>query len=214
MKLDVPLIQQREGSFHCQVATLLMVMTYFNDAIEYDELLEELQPYLLDGGMHNQGAAIYLKKRGYITLFAHHDLGVLTPELENCTESDLPTLEKIFAETPDDEKNAYRREKLALDIEYIKLGGLYSTKLPDFALIDDYLGKSVPVILGAVRHKGLHLKPTSGDGNHAIILTGKDGEEYFINDPSPRSAGQYSLHKDRLLHAWYSSGVHTRIAWK
>lgn len=214
MRLEVPLIQQRAGSYHCQVATLLMALHYFNDKLEYDELLKELEPYLLDGGMHNQGAAIFMSKRGYKTLFTHHDLGVLSPDIENKTESDLSLFEKALAETPDDEKNAYRKEKLVLDIEYMKTGGAYSSALPTLTLIDEHLDKEIPVILGAVRNKALHLKPTAGEGNHAIVITGKEGDFYFINDPSPNSPGQYSLHKDRLLHAWYNAGVHTRISWK
>lgn len=214
MKLKVPLIQQKAGSYHCQVATLLMVLHYFNDELEYDELLKELDPYLLDGGMHNQGAAIFMSKRGYKTLLAHHDLGVLSPDLENKTETDLSSFEKALAETPDDDKNSYRKEKLTLDIEYIKTGGKYSSTLPDLDLVDEYLNREIPVILGAVRNKGLHLKPAAGEGNHAIVIIGKEKDSYFINDPSPNSPGQYSLHKDRLLHAWYNAGVHTRISWR
>ncbi|MFZ1987707.1 MAG: hypothetical protein WAV21_01595 [Minisyncoccia bacterium] len=214
MKLEIPLIQQREGSYHCQIATLLMVLHYFDDKLEYDELLAELEPYLLDGGMHNQGAAIFMSKRGYKTLFAHHDLGVLSPDLEDKTEDDVASFKKALEETPQDDKNAYRREKLALDIEYIKTGGRYSSKLPTLALIDEYLENGVPVILGAVRNKGLHLKPAAGEGNHAIVITGKENDSYFINDPSPKSPGQYPISEDRLLHAWYNAGVHTRISWK
>jgi len=214
VKLEVPLIQQRTGSYHCQVATLLMVLHYFNDKLEYDELLTELDPYLLDGGMHNQGAAIFMSRRGYKTLFAHHDLGMLSPNIENKTGSDLALFEEALTQTPDDEMNAYRREKLALDIEYIKTGGMYSSALPDLELVDEYLSKGIPVILGAVRNKGLHLKSATGEGNHAVVIIGKEDNLYLINDPSPNSPGHYPLHKDRLLHAWYNAGAHTRISWK
>jgi hypothetical protein len=214
MKLDVPHIQQREGSYHCQVATLLMVLNFFDDMVTYDELLVDLGPYMQDGGMHNQGPAMYMAKRGYHTLFAHHDLGMLSPEIENKTEKDLALFEEVLAGLPDDEKNEYRRTKLQFDIEYMRAGGMYSSKLPDFALVDEYLEKGIPVILGAVKNKGLHLKPTAGEGNHAIVIIGKKDNSYWINDPSPNSPGQYSLAADRLLHAWYNSGAQTRISWK
>lgn len=214
MKLKVPLIQQREGSYHCQVASLLMVMSYFGDHIDYDDLLAELRQYLLEDGMHNQGAILYLRKKGYETFFAHHDLEVLNPDIENVSEKDIALLEKALSETSDDEKDKYRKEKLALDIKYIKAGGKYSTRLPDFKFIDEYLEKEIPVVLGAVRNKALHLNPTAGAGNHAIVVVGKEGDHYFINDPSPNTAGEYSIHTDRLLHAWYNSAVNTRVAWK
>ena len=214
MKLDIPLIQQREGSYHCQVATLLMILHYFDDKLSYDELLADLDPYLQDGGMHNQGPATYMSKRGYKTFFAHHDLDMLSPDIENKTEKDIALFETALDETPEDEKNAYRRTKLTLDIEYMRTGGSYSSALPTLDIVERYLNKDIPVILGAVRNKGLHLKPTAGQGNHAIVLTGYEGNTYFLNDPSPNSEGQYSISKERLLHAWYNAGVQTRISWR
>lgn len=191
-----------------------MVMAYFDDHMEYDELLAELEPYISDTGMHNQGAITFMQRRGYNTLFAHHDLGVVSPEIENITEKDTKKIEEILQSIPDDEKSAYRKEKLTLDLEYIKTGGQYSTKLPTLEDVDAYLEKNIPVTLGAVRNKGLHLNPIARSANHAIVITGKEGDEYHINDPSPQTEGQYTVHKDRLLHAWYNSGVQMRVAWK
>lgn len=213
-KLDVPLIKQREESYHCQLATLLMIMEYFKDGVSYDELLEHLNKYVLEDGMHNQGPAIYLLERGYDVFFGHHDLGVLTPEIENITEKDVNQLEEVLNTIPGDDKNEYRKEKLSLDIEYIKKGGKYSTKLPTLTLIDEYLEKDIPVVLGAVRNKGLHLDPVASNKNHAVVVTGMNDNEYYVNDPSPKSEGQYSINKDRLLHAWYNAGVQIRVAWK
>jgi hypothetical protein len=214
MGLSVPLIQQKVGSYHCQVATTLMILEYFNDPMSYEDLLVLLDPYMQERGMHSQGPALFFQKRGYHTFFAHHDLDMLDPSIENCTEKDLSKLESRLAGLERDDKNAYQIEKLTLDIEFIKSGGLYSSKLPTLALIDTYLEKSIPVALSGVRNKGLHLNPTAGPGNHAIVITGKEGSKYLINDPSPKSQGQYSIQQDRLLHAWYNSGAHFRAVWK
>jgi len=191
-----------------------MVLEYYEDHIEYDELLKALEPYVQENGLHNQGAGIFMRERGYNTLFAHHDLGVLSPEIENITEKDIDRLKEVFEAIPNDEQNAYRREKLALDIRYIEAGGFYSTTFPTLELVDGYLAQNIPVILGAVRNKGLHLNPTAGDGNHAIMVVGKEGDYYHVNDPSPNSEREYKIHKDRLLHAWYNSGAQMRVAWK
>lgn len=213
MKLDIPLIQQREDSFHCQVAALLMTLRHFGDTMDYDELLSELQPYVLDTGMHSQGIMIYLRKRGYNTVFRHHDLGVVSLATENLTEKDLVIFKKEYEEVPDDEKNKYRKTKLALDIEYMELGGLYSNVLPKLDLIKEYIEKGIPVTLG-VKNKGIRLRPVADEGNHAIVITGYDDNSFFVNDPAPKSDGQYQLSYDRLLHAWYSTGVQTKIAWR
>lgn len=214
MKIEVPYIKQREGSYHCQVATTLMILEFFKDSMTYDQLLIELDPYMLEDGMHSQGPATFFKKRGYSSFFAHHDLDMLDPSIENCTEKDVEKLETRLLGLEKNEKNKYQIEKLNFDIAFIKEGGLYSSFLPKLETVDEYLKKGIPVVLSGVRNKGLHLKPTAGAGNHSIVITGKESDSYFINDPSPKTEGQYSLHKDRLLHAWYNSGAQMRVVWK
>lgn len=214
MKIEVPYTKQREGSYHCQVATTLMILEFFNDGMTYDELLKELDPYMVEEGMHSQGPATFFLKRGYTSFFGHHDLDMLVPNIENCTEKDVEKLETQLASLEENEKNEYQIQKLALDIAFIKGGGLYSSFLPKLDAIDEYLSKGVPVVLSGVRNKGLHLKPTAGLGNHSIVITGTEGDIYFVNDPSPRTEGQYSIHRDRLQHAWYSSGAQIRVVWK
>jgi len=214
MKLPVPLIQQREGSYHCQVATTLMILEFQKDSMSYDELLHELNPYMLDGGMHSQGPALFFRKRGYETFFAHHDLDMLDPTIENCTEKDVMKLEERLSSLEKNEKNSYRIEKLTLDIEFIKNGGRYSSSLPKLEIIDSYLEKGIPVVLSGVRNKGLHLNPIAGNGNHSIVIIGLEVDSYLVNDPSPKTSGEYSISRDRLLHAWYNSGAQMRVVWK
>ena len=180
----------------------------------YDDLLQALDPYMQDGGMHSQGPALFFRRRGYETFFTHHDLDMLDPSIENCTEKDVAKLEACLAGLEKNEKNQYRIKKLTLDIEFIKQGGRYSSSLPKLELIDEYLKKEMPVVLSGVRNKGLHLNPIAGNGNHSIVVVGKEGDSYFVNDPSPKTAGEYSIHKDRLLHAWYNSGAQMRVVWK
>lgn len=213
MKLKVPLVQQRAGS-HCQIATTLMILEFFNDPMSYEDLTTALEPYMVDGGMHSQGPALFFRQRGYQTFFAHHDLDMLDPSIENCTENDVSKLEQCLADLEENDANAYRIKKLSLDIEYIKSGGKYSSKLPSLQMIDEYLAQNLPVALSGVRNKGLHLNPTGSNGNHAIIIIDKDESGYIVNDPSPRTNGEYHISHDRLLHAWYNSGAQMRVVWK
>jgi hypothetical protein len=212
INLRVPLIQVPKGSHHCQIGTTLMWLALYNDYVSYEQLVDLLKPYMLGGGMHSQGTVMFLVKKGYQTFFAHHDLGVLSPEIENLTEKDLTILESHLAKIEKTEQNAYRIKKLTLDIEYIKSGGKYSTKLPDLELVDEYLSKGLPVELG-VRYKALHLFPTASNANHAVIVTGKDGDEYLINDPDP-TKGEYLISHERLLHAWYTTGAQLKVVWR
>lgn len=212
--MNIPHIYQKPGSFHCQLATSLMVLKYFKDEMNYEDLEIILKEYMLDGGMHSQGPAQFFADRGYDVFFAHHDLQMLIPEIENCTEKDIEKFKKRLLELEDNQDNQYQIEKIKLDIKLMESGVKYSTRLPKLSDIDDYLNKNIPVVLSAVRNKGLHLRPGAGQGNHAIVITGKENDEYFVNDPSPNSEGQYKISSDRLLHAWYNSGAHMRVVWK
>lgn len=213
IQLTVPLIQVPRGSKNCQIGTTLMLLAFYNDPMSYEELVSVLKPYMIEGGMHSQGPALFFTKRNYQTFFAHHDLGVLTPPIENYTEKDIATLEAYLSEIEKTDKNAYQIEKLTLDISYIKSGGRYSTRLPDLDTVDRYLHEGIPVALG-VRYKALHLLPTAGNANHSIIVTGKNRGEYLVNDPDPQTGGEYKISRDRLLHAWYNTGVQLTAVWK
>ncbi len=209
MKIDVPYIQQR-GSTDCQIATTLMILAFLHHPMSYENLVDELKHYIIDGvGMHSQGHAIFFARNGYQTVFGHHDIDMLDPVIENCTEADLPKLEQHLKSLKETEQETYRVKKLSLDIEFIKAGGQYTNTLPTLSTLDHFLAQNIPIVCG-VRNKALHLNPSGGSGNHSVIITGKEGQSYFVNDPSPRTQGQYSVHRDRLLHAWYIHGAHFR----
>lgn len=214
MKLDVPYIQQPADSHHCQAATALMVLKFFNNDITHEELLQSLDPYTIEGGMHSQGPAIFFRNQGYKTFFSHHDLEVLDSTIENLTDKDVNVLKGRLSEIKQNEEGQYRITKLELDIKYIEKGGLYSTCLPKLEDIDKHLHEEKPVILSGVRNKGLHLNPNGHRSNHSIIITGVEEDCYHVNDPSPKTSGQYTISKDRLLHAWYNSGAYMTVVWK
>jgi len=213
IELKIPPVQVPKGSKNCQVGTTLMLLAFYNDPMSYEELVKALEPYMLEGGMHTQGPALFLVKRGYKTFFAHHDLGVLSPPIENCTEKDIARIENHLSKIEKTDKNAYQIEKLNLDISFIKSGGMYSTKLSNLDMIDEYLQKGIPVALG-VRYKGLHLFPSAGGANHSIIIKGKENDEYLVNDPDIQTPSEYRISRDRLLHAWYNTGVQLTAVWK
>ena len=200
MKLDIKIVQQNENH-DCQVATMKMVTEFNDDNVSYEELEELLASYKLETGMHSQGPATVFLKLGYKVFFAHHDLELLQPEIESLTESNLKALEEFVEGL---EEGSYQKAKLLLDIGFINFGGKYSTELPSLEDIDHHLSEGRPAVLSGVRNKGLHLDPSKGNGSHSILIIGKEGDNYLVNDPSPNSQGQYQISPKRLLHAWYN----------
>jgi hypothetical protein len=135
--------------------------------------------------MHSQGHALFFVKNGYQTFFGHHDINMLDSVIENCTEADIQKLERHLETLRETEADTYRFRKLALDIAFIKAGGSYAVQLPTLSSIESFLLQGIPVVCG-IKNKAAHLLPNGSEGNHSVIITGKDGEFFFINDPSPR----------------------------
>ena len=210
LKLKVPLIQQQKGTYHCQIATCLMVMAYFGDEIPYEELVKEMSPYLLDTGMNREGIATFLVKRGCDVLSIHRDLNLIDEAIENSTEKDIQKLKKFLEQLPVNETTKYQRDKLTLEIQYIEAGGKLSYSLSNLETVDSYLERKIPVVLG-VRNNALHLNP-GNKNNHSIVVIGKEDSNYIINDPSPKTEGEYKVNKDILLQAWYSNSAYILVA--
>ncbi len=212
IKLKVPLIQQQKGSYHCQIATCLMIMEFYGDKIPYEKLVEKMTPYLLETGMNREGVSTFLVKRGYEVLSMHRDLNLIDNSIENATEKDIEKLKTFLQQLSTTEATKYQREKLALDIEYIKAGGKLCYSLANLETIDSYLGKNIPVVLG-VRNNALHLNP-GNKNNHSVVVIGKENNNYILNDPSPKTKGEYKVNKDILLQAWYSASAYILVVMK
>ena len=213
--LAVPIRHVTKGSNLCQVSTALMVMEYLGDARDKAETESELgafEPYVRTGKeRHSQGVAIWLAGQGYDVRFAHHDLSVLDADMLGLTEKDADVLRRKLEEIPDTDENAFRRKKIGLDLQVIDAGVRYSTSLLDLEFVDEQLARDVPVVLTAVRHNALYPDPTDRS-NHAIVVIGKEGDEYLYNDCNRDEAVRIGA--NQLLQAWYATGAYLMTVQK
>lgn len=212
MLLKVPMRKQKKGSVHCCIVCLQMIMEYFGDKASFNELLNQIKLYrkgtwLADGGK-------VALKYGYKAFFSHHDSDVLTKETENLTEKDLAKLEKHLKNIKNGKykKPRIKAREIRKDIEFIKIGGKYSTKVPTLNLIDSYLKRKIPVIV-VVKNKSWKGEPDN-KSSHCIVLVGKEGNHYIVNNPLPQYKKLYKVEKNKLLHAWYWSGCYTLAVYK
>lgn len=208
--LDVPLIRQAD-SFDCSIASLQMIMRYWGDMVDYKVLIRDLSPWINEKEKtHIQGVGIYLAKRGYEVHLNYHDTNVIDKAIDGVTESDKTRLVEALKKIPDNDLTQFRRKKLSLDIEFIESGGTYNNEIPTLALIDSNLENKIPVII-CVK---LQIWKSNPDikNNHSVVIVGKEGDEYIINDPGSNITGPYRVHKDKLLMAWYACGAYTLSA--
>jgi len=210
MRLDVPQILQEKNSTNCQAVCVQMILHYYHDMVTMEEIANGLKPYLIhESGMHSQGPAIWLAERGYDVTYIAHDLGVIDRDIEHVSEKDVGKLRDKLTEIPE-EPGHYRREKLELDIKVIEAGAKYSNDIPDLSLFNGLLEQKIPIKIG-VRGSGLQASPHK-DSNHSVVVVGKEGSKYVINDPNPYYGPQYIIEGKQLLMAWYLNGARTLIA--
>lgn len=209
VNLNVPLKHQKSDSKDCSIIAIQMVMEYWNDTISFDELSTLLSDYINEKEIHMEGGAIFLSKRGYETYFGHNDRNVTGDNLVDVTEKDLAKLENALKELSG-VSSSFRKRKLELDIEYIKTGGKYSTQAPNLDLIDSNLKNKIPIIV-CISQRAWRDDPNNR-ANHYIVVKGKEGDNYIINDPLPEYTESYKVNQEKLLKAWQACGGYTLVA--
>jgi len=190
-----------------------MVMEYFGKKVPLSELLKQIKVYEKLGAYEADMGRIVLKY-GFKAFFSHHNSWILNRATENLSEKDIKKLENYLKEI---KKGKYKyplrkAREIKKDIEYIKKGGKFSTKVPSLTLIDAYLKKKIPVII-TFSNNSLRGEPDNKMG-HCMVVTGKEGDNYIVNDPSTKYPKSYTINKDKLLHAWYLAGAYILALYK
>jgi hypothetical protein len=209
MQLDIPKYLQQKNSTNCQAVCTQMVLHYYGDMLTMDEIMKGLRPYIIEQtGMHSEGPAIWLAQRGYNVTYISHDLEVIDEGIQNITNKDVGKLRKRLAEISDSNRQ-YQREKIELTIKAIEAGVTFSNEIPDLSLVDEMLSRKIPVRLGA-RASGLQANP-GHQYNHSVLVVGKKGNDYMLNDPNPDAGPSYLIDRKQLLMAWYVNSARTLI---
>ena len=199
--LEVPLLKQPDGSQHCAVASMRMLMAYNGENLSHEEIIKHFPEINKTRIGITPATARFLVENGYnVNYFSHQDF-LLDDHSEEKTEKDL----KFFqdkAETLESGSNV--RLQLEQIIKLIEVGGKFSTRLLTLNNINDYLEDRKPVRVGI--KPSILLSDQKYKFNHAVVIAGMRGDEYLINDPSPKSKEPYWVKKEKLLEAWSANG--------
>lgn len=207
--LNVKRVEQTKD-FDCSLGCVAMIMNFYGEDINLQNLQEELSGYVNKDERHIEASAIFLLKQGYEVFFQNYNLRVLGDNLTDRIEKDIDKfqneLNNLSGEDP------FKKTKLKLALEYIQKGGKLSTFKPTIQIIKDNLEKGTPVIVG-VNNAELR-QNTEIEGNHYVVVSGIDDEEFIITDPSPNFPEPYKVKKDTLEKAWYKMGAYLLVAHK
>ena len=213
MRLKIPTKKQKKKSLHCCIVCLQMVMEYFGTKVSLEELLKQIKLYKNIGTWLADEGKIALKY-GFNTFFCYHNSYILDKDTENLSEKDINKLRKYLKDIKQKKykEPGFKKREIRKNIEYIELGGKFSTKVPNLDLINRFLKKRIPVIV-ALNTNSLDGKPDKRSG-HCIVIIGKEGNEYVINDPRLEFLKPYKINKDKLVQAWYLRGAYLLAVYK
>jgi len=213
MRLKIPTKKQNKKSLHCCIVCLQMVMEYFGTKVSLEELLKQIKLYKNIGTWLADEGKIALKY-GFNTFFCYHNSYILDKDTENLSEKDIDKLKKYLKDIKRKKykEPGFKKREIRKNIEYIELGGKFSTKVPNLDLINRFLKRRVPVIV-ALSTNSLDGKPDKRSG-HCIVIVGKEGNKYVINDPRLEFLKPYKINKDKLVQAWYLRGAYLLAVYK
>ena len=213
MRLKIPTKKQKKKSLHCCIVCLQMVMEYFGTKVSLEELLKQIKLYKNIGTWLADEGKIALKY-GFNTFFCYHNSYILDKDTENLSEKDIDKLKKYLKDIKRKKykEPGFKKREIRKNIEYIELGGKFSTKVPNLDLINRFLKRRVPVIV-ALSTNSLDGKPDKRSG-HCIVIVGKEGNKYVINDPRLEFLKPYKINKDKLVQAWYLRGAYLLAVYK
>lgn len=210
VKLNVPLIAQIDN-YDCSIASLKMLLEFYGNYIEYEDLKNRLTQYVNKKERHIEASAILLVELGYQVYFVNYNKTVLGDNLLNLTEKDLPTF-KSALDSIKESGNEFKKTKIKLATDFIEKGGHISTFPPDPNLFIDSLSRGNPVIL-CVKLSILR-NSSEAKGNHYIVLTGVENDDLLINDPSPNFDKPYRVNREIVESAWNPTGSYALLIKK
>lgn len=213
MRLKFPTRKQKKKSLHCCIVCLQMIMEYFGKKVSLEELLKQIKVYKNIGTWLADEGKVALKY-GFDAFFCYHNSYILDRDTENLSEKDTDKLKKYLKDIKRKKckEPGFKKREIRKNIEYIGLGGKFSTRVPSLDLINRFLEKRIPVIV-ALNTNSLDGKPDKRSG-HCVVIIGKEGNNYIINDPRLEHRKPYKLNKDKLLQAWYLRGAYLLAIYK
>lgn len=201
-KLNVPLIQQAEGSADCGVACVAMLMKYYDIDISYDEIKKEIGVF--DWGTVTPQLGLFLLRQGF-----HVEIVTLHPTLFTAY-SYFKTPEALiehFENLQGKLKGKYDDEALKYFVLFLKAGGTLNIKLPTIDDIQEEIKAKRPLI-SMLTHWFL-FKSTFAPRftQHFNVITGVTKDFILVNDPDWGNpfGGKHEHLKDLYMYAIHAS---------
>lgn len=201
--LGVPLMNQPKGSFHCNVASMRMLLAYYGDKYSHEELLQHFPEIDQTQVGVSPTTALLMVKEGFEVSYSmfQGDLLKNYPHLKGKTDKDLELFKEHLNYLVSEPNSQRQWEKI---IKFIEAGGKFLIKQLNTKDLDSFIESKLPVRVG-VKNSIFYSNPQN-DGKHAVVISGMKDDQYLINDPAPRFTEPYWINKNILKEAWHANG--------
>jgi uncharacterized protein YvpB len=207
--LDVPLLNQPEGTQHCAVASIRMIMAYNGERFIHEELVKKFPEINKTRVGITPATARFLVQSGYNVFYSMYQEELLDDFIKDKTENNLELFKRKANSLKPESNSKIQWEQI---IKFIEAGGRFSTKLQTLEDINSYLEKKIPVRVGI--KSSIFYSDPKYKYNHSVVIVGIDNDKYLINDPTPRFKESYWIESDKLLEAWRANGSLFLVATK
>lgn len=199
MQLKVPLIRQAKGSQDCGLACVAMVLGYYGERINIDELKKQLKVYKF--GTYAPQLGEFLIKRGYkVAIQTAH------PSLFTLRDANLsqPAIRKRFEELKKKAKPNHRNAVRHF-CNFMDAGGRIEIGIPARTDIQKEVKHKRPLI--ALLTSGFLWSKDPRFNFHYNVITGTNAERIFVNDPERpnKGGGRRQYPEAAYLYSIYAS---------
>jgi len=203
-RLKIKLIKQPPESDDCLRCCALMVFRYYKDNITKKEVWQKLHVYKKYSGLYGatfSDAARVALEIGYKATTLHYDWQWWNQDVVRASKHSKKELIDALKRLKLKKRKWAIRKKVEKTIDFVRMGGKYKFKYPRLENIDLFLKKNIPVIL-SVRAEELYQDPKE-DYPHAILIIGKQGNNYLLNDPYLALS---KISAEELYYSWVRNG--------
>lgn len=199
VKLDVPLVCQKEGTNDCGVAGVVMLMKFYGLNISMEEVKKDIE--VDETGTYIPQLGAYLLERGFDVEIVGLHPAMFTKKDEGMSQEKV--LER-FRFLLDQSKNEKNRKVLKFFVQFMEKGGIVNVKIPSEEDLRDELEEGRPV--GVLLTSNFLLGDKPNFNFHFNVVKGVDGEYVYVNDPLPsKEGGEQKYGIKNFMYGVYAS---------
>lgn len=219
MKLIVPQIFQDPGSVDCGLASLAMLLSYYNEPKSISELKKDIHVYddLFNAGVIPAQIGTYLLTHGFAVelkcldphYFLNKDKDLSQRNLESLLKERISLENRIFSgnkKSPDStphprrvRRNAkYRARELNRHLEFMNAGGFLDLRYPTENDIRAELQEKRPILVNLTSRFLVAKRPWKN--GHFNVIKGINKTQVHVNDPG-KDWGQQTYNINDYLFA-------------